>query len=229
MNIKTCHLYLTDKLNKLSSNFNQNLPFHSTVRAINEAMYYWLDERLKVEERDKTIQRELQFLIINKELSPVLIEDKFNEYDIPEDYYHPSLLTVDARLDQCFICIHCNLIENANVSMLLNDEVTRPDYDWEQCFYTIRNNRIAIYKDSDITKNNYDLDKIVLYYYRKPINVNMASNHLDELGILTTDVDLEFPESSSYEILDIAAKILAGNINDQGRFQYNSQLTQEYK
>lgn len=226
MNIKTCHLYLTDKLNKLSSNFNQNLPYHSCVRAINEAIYYWFDERLKVEERDKTIQRELQFLIEDKELVPSLIEDKFNEYDLPIDYYHPSLLLVDARLDQCFICIHSSLVENSNVSILLNDEVTKPDYEWEQCFHTIRNNKVVIYKD---TKNNYDLDKIVLHYYRKPLLVNMASGHIDESGILTSDINLEFPESSSFEILDIAAKILAGNINDQGRFQYNQQLTQEYK
>ena len=226
MNIKLAYLYLTDKLNKLSSNFNQNLAYHVAVRAINEAQYYWLDERLKAEEVNKTVQRELQFLLQKVEPSLFAEESKFNEYSLPQDYYHPSLLDITVSLDGCELSVDNDFIENANVSTYLQDEMTRPDYAWEQIFSTFRDNKLAVYKD---TTPGYEITKIVLHYYRRPVIVDMASGHVNVDGTLSQDIDLEFAESASYEILDIAAKILAGNINDQGRFQYNHQLTQEYK
>jgi len=196
------------------------------VRAINEAQYYWLDERLKLEEMNKTVQRELQFLIEKEE--PLLFESttNYNEYHLPDNYYHPSLLEIEANLDGCLVGIENDFIENANVSVYLHDEMTRPDYAWEQTFSTFRNNKLAVYKD---TTPGYDISKIVFHYYRRPVLVDMASSHVNVDGVLSTDIDLEFSESASYEILDIAAKILAGNINDRGRFQYNQSLSQEYK
>ena len=226
MNIKTAYLYLVDKLNKLSSNFSQNLPYQVAARAINEAQYYWLDERLKTEEINKTVQRETQFLVVP---SIPLVDsetDSYIEYKLPDDYYHYSMLDVVAINGSCKFTLNVNLIENSNVSTYLQDEMTKPDYDWEQSFCTVRHGKLAFYKDQT---PNYGIDSLVLFYYRKPKLVDIASGHLNETGLLSTDVDLEFSESSSYEILNIAAKILAGNINDQGRFQYNEQLSQEYK
>jgi hypothetical protein len=226
MDIQVAYLYLTDKLNKLSTNFNQNLPPHVAVRAINEAQYYWLDERLKVEEMNKTIQRELQFLLVKQE--PVLFADDplYTEYTLPANYYHPSLLDVTVRTPDCTFNVENDFIENANVNTFLADEMTKPDYKWEQIFSTFRDNKLAIYKD---TTPDYTIDKVVFHYYRKPAQVDIASGHKNVDGLFAVDVDLEFPESSCYEILDIAAKIIAGSTNDQARVQYNHQLTQEYK
>lgn len=226
MNIKLCYLYLTDKLNKLSSNYSQYLNTPAVVRAINEAQYYWMDERLKIEESTKTVQRELQFLIV--QYSPELISSQplYNEYKLADNYYHPSLLEISVRTPNCTFFVENDFIENANISTYLQDEMTKPDYDWEQIFSTIRSDKLVVYKD---TKPNYDIDNIVFYYYRRPNLVDIATGHKGLDGNLTKDIDLEFSESASYEILDIAAKIIAGNINDQIRFQYNSQLTQEFK
>jgi hypothetical protein len=216
-----CILILKDKLNKLNTNFSADLQHHTAVRVINESISYWYDERLRLEDATKVRQREIQHLIKSEILSVIENTVLYNAYNLPFDFLQVSLINTEVS-NACSLNLVTFLIENSNVGIYLNDEMSKPDYDWEQTFATLRNNKLVIYKDT--------LENLIvtLHYYKKVNKFDIVGyTHLD--NTLSTNVDLEFEGSSAYEILDIAAKIIAGNINDIGRTQHNQALSSEYK
>ena len=221
MLIKDVHLAIKQKLNKLSTNYGQEVTALAINSAINQAQYHWLDIRLKQEELNDTIQRELQHLIQTKPLDfKIVSKDLFYEYsvELPEDYYHYSNLKV--KISDC-IHLYSFLVENSNINSYLSNDSTRPDNDWEQSLITFKDNKLYLYTESAIESATLD-------YYKKPAKVDLKTQykHLD--GSPTQDVDLEFEDSSAYEIIDLATLLLAGNINDPNRIQSQSNLVQTF-
>lgn len=203
----------------MGSNFAQEVTAFKAMAALDQAQNYWYDERLRLQELTKTIQRELQHLIVPVKLSG----DSTGEViatSLPKDYYHFSLVML--KPTACKNKFESVLIEYANVGSYLKTDTTRPSLMWEQSFCTIASNKLIIYVD-------FDVEEIDLFYYRKLTRPDMATDykHLD--GTPTKNVTIDFEGSSLYEIIEIACLILSGNFNDNFKVTFRDKLIKEFK
>lgn len=219
MVIKEIYTLLLDKLNHLGSNFKQDIPAHKAMSALDQAQLFWYDERLKIVDSTKIVLGELQHLIETVEL----ITEKNKGYvssSLPQDYYQFSSLLLYKT--SCDLVFSSDLIEYGNLGAYLESDTTKPSLIWEQSFCTIHNNILDVYVD-------FIPDKIKFAYFKKLVAPDIETGYTHPDGTPTKDVTLNFEGSSLYEIVEIAAMILAGNFNDTTKFQIRDKLIKEYK
>ena len=111
------------------------------------------------------------------------------------------------------------LAEEANVPNLLRDYLKKPSFEWGETFMTLINNKLRIY-----TNNEFDLENIDLYYYRKPINIQIEGCVDPYTGLIsTTNVECEFKDDITEVLIDEACAIIAGDIESIAQVQINAQ------
>tara|TARA_B100001175_G_C19013488_1_gene404590 strand:- start:172 stop:537 length:366 start_codon:yes stop_codon:yes gene_type:complete len=102
------------------------------------------------------------------------------------------------------------LAEEANVPLLLRDPLKNPNFEWGETFCTMLNNTIRIYRSSD-----FNIVEPVLTYYRKPINIQVPDCVDPYTGETSTvNVNCEFKDDLVEVMLDDAAAIIAGDIEN---------------
>ncbi len=219
MLITEVYSIILDKMNNLGSNFNQSVSANKAMVALDQAQYFWYDERLKVQEITKTVQRELQSFLVTKEVSGD-VKKGYITVELPDNYYHHSLVLL--KPISCNNIFPSTLKEQSNIGVLLQTDTTKPSLLWEQSFCTIASNKLDIYLD-------FTPEWIKFSYYKKLTKPDLQTDykHLD--GNKTTNVDLEMENSSLFEIIEIACLILSGNFNDQFKVQFRDKLIKEYK
>ena len=99
--------------------------------------------------------------------------------------------------------------EEANRNLILRDPLKRPDFDWGETFCTLIDNNIRIYR------REFDIVDPTLTYYKKPRNIEVL-NCVDPYTGQTSPVDVisEFKDDIVELIIDEAASLLAGDINE---------------
>ena len=210
--------YVLQKLNKLATNTNQKIPKYVFVQSFNKAQYTWLDLKLRIEESNKTTQRETyQLLVTNDKLTLKESADKYNFYELPEDYYHASNIT--GSVNGCLVDIQ--IIEEGNSKSLWFDDVSTPSLEFEQSFASFENKYLKVYK------KDFEYSEVSLTYYRKPIKVDLESGFKNLDNSVSKNIDTEWENSNLYEILDIVVRDLASDIADNSRYKTISQIIKD--
>lgn len=218
MTVSESYLYVTNALNKLSTNSSQNVSKSTFVNTFNAVQLQWVEDRVKLNEINNVRIDEIQQLLKEEEIT-VKKQDLYYYSDLPEDYYH--MRRVRATTNGC--SIGCYPAKEGDVNVLLNDEFWKPSKEWGETFYTLAGNQVRIYHN-----NEFSVSKADLIYYRYPLNINMDDGFEDINGEATVDVDPEFKGSSLIEILNLTIHHLAGNINDVARYQMFSNKVQAH-
>lgn len=209
MTVNEAYLYVTNSLNKLSTNSSQNVSKSAFVNAYNAVQLQWVEDRVKLNELNNVRIDELQQLLVQVEIN-VKKEDLYYSSDLPDNYYHAR--RVRAVSGEC--SLGCYPAKEGDVNILLNDSFWTPSKEWGETFYTLSGDKINVYHN-----DQFSINKIQLIYYRYPIDINMADGYEDINGVPTVDVDPEFKGSSLVEILNMTVQHLAGVITDQFRYQ----------
>jgi hypothetical protein len=207
MKAQEVYIALTDKCNKLTSNSNNLIEPHVAVRAINEALYYWYDIRLKQAEKDLTVQREISKFIKTESLIETEINEIYNLYNLPTDFYHINQLRVLGTKDNCTQYLDAFFVANNNSQELYMNDGFTPDFEWQQTLATLKGSNLVIYK------KDFSI-KVELDYYKKFLVFDIGSGYKHLNGNLSQDVDLELDNSDAFEVINIAALIITGNLTD---------------
>lgn len=214
--------YITkDKLNKLVSNNQQDIPFHIFVQNFNEQQLHWVSNCYKLAEKDSSeISKIQQLLVPHKELINPSNKGFYYEFDFPSNYfkYSSSLSEIDA----CPNILENHLKEQHNIGALLKNPDWSPSLKFEETLITISNNKFQVY-----SPENTKINKLVLSYYRTPIRINMKDGFEDFDGNITKDVDPEWINDNLEEIIDLTAKQIASNYADLVAVQAQSNHIQE--
>ena len=111
------------------------------------------------------------------------------------------------------------LVEEQNSSILLRDELRKPNFEWAETFCTVVDNTIKVY-----TNNEFDVNEIKLLYYRQPTKIRII-NCGDPYtgGISGIDVPCEFRDDIAEILVDSAASIIAGDIESFNQYTRASQ------
>ncbi len=210
------YLYVLQKLNKLTTNSNQKIAKYHFVQSFNRAQYSWLDIKLRQEEANETIQRQLRQLITSKEnLKLKSKKDIYSLYELPLDYYHTS--NILGYSNGCKVDI--SEVEESNATSLWFNDMSVPSLEFEQSFASFESKYLKVYK------KNFEFTRVNLTYYRRPNEVDLDSGYINADGLASKNIDTEWETSNLYEILDLVVKDLAFDIMDASRFQLMAQAT----
>ena len=224
MNNTTLQLKVKQRLNKLDSSDYDNFECWQIVEAFNKGQLQWCRRQIEGNNTSRTggeatTVRIDDLQVILKELPLDLYpHSKFVDAQLPTDYLGYKRLDTYAKSDCCPDNMHINvtyLAEEENISILLDDYLKKPSFEWGETFCTLIGNRIRIY-----TNGEFQLADTHLMYYRMPRMVQVAGC-LDPytLQVATADVTCEFKEDIAEILVDEAVKILSGDIESITQYQ----------
>lgn len=224
----TLQIKVKQRLNKLDSQDYDNIECWQIIEAFNKGQIQWCRRQLvgtnilkQGDEQSKRRVDDLQILL-NKTTLDLSKYDTYYEttFELPENYMEFKRVNLAAKLECCEnkdMVVY--LAEEANVPNLLRDYLKKPSFEWGETFMTLINNKIRIY-----TNNDFELETVDLYFYRKPINIQITGCVDPYTGLIsTTDVECEFKDDITEVLIDEACSIIAGDIESIAQVQINSQ------
>jgi hypothetical protein len=219
MNNNTLLIKLKQRLNKLDSQDYDNIECWQFVEAFNKAQVEWCRRNLhggnmykEGDELSKKRIDDLQPLLIELSLTGTSTDDYFESDNFPVDtYLEYKRVGTDAQTECCPARdMTVYLAEEANVPLLLRDPLKNPDFEWGETFCTMINNTIRIYRNTDFTIVNP-----ILTYYRQPVYIEILNCVDPYTGLVSTvNIDCEFKDDLAEVMLDDAASIIAGDIEN---------------
>ncbi len=128
--IETYHIALL-KLNRLTSNEQQDLSKEKWTIAFNEAQYHWIENNYKLDEKNKSQVHKIQKLLVsNKKLIPSSSENLFDNYLFPDNYLRYS--SSYTEINECPYILENHLVEEHNIFTLLKDDMMNPSLKFEE-------------------------------------------------------------------------------------------------
>lgn len=232
MENSTLLIKLKQRLNKLDSNDYDNIECWQFIEAFNKAQIEWCRRNLhggnmykEGDELSKKRIDDLQPLLRELSLTGTVTNTYFESNNFPVDTYLEFKTITASATDDC--CpeprtMTVYLAEEANVSLLLRDPLKNPDFGWGETFCTMLNNTIRIYRNS-----NFNIVLPVLTYYQKPVYIQVEGCTDPYTGnISLTNVNCQFKDDLVEVMLDDAAAIIAGDIENIYQQQRGTQAAE---
>lgn len=222
MNNSTILIKVKNRLNKLASNDYTNLDSWIVVEAFNKGQLEWCRRNLHGlnlprEGADQSTSRLDDFQTILTSTPPLSSTDKgiYNETSAvnwPKDYLRRERISLTVTKDCCPTPKRMTVYigEESNVDIYLNDVNMRPDYAWNHTFAILSGDKIQIYHDK-----KFDIDELKFIYYRQPRFIQIIGVVDLTTGLpATVEVECEFSDDLTELLVDEAADILAGDIEN---------------
>lgn len=217
MTVLEAYQFVQNRLNRLSTNYGDNIPKYQFVEAFNTAQLHWCEDRFKVDQVNIIRKDELQRLITEVVVSDLTAGDNYYELDLPGNYFHYIRSFSNAPCP-----LYNFLKKEGDINRLLLDEFWKPSLEWQETICTIKNSKLRVYVD------NFTINSVNLLYYRFPQAINMATGFPDINGDPTIDINPEFTGPSLLEILNLTCQLLSGDTSDQTGFQIFSSRNQQH-
>lgn len=227
MDNQILHIKLQQRLNKLGSFDYDNVECWQFAEAFNKAQIEWVRRQLHgnnlyKEATEQSLRRidDLQNLLKSVPLKGSNQIEYFESQPIPEDYLQFNRLGLKGAKGECSDRkFKVYQTSEASVEHLLQDELSKPSFEWGETFSTMIGNKVRIY-----TAGEFAVLDSTLTYYRKPKEVQF----LDCINLktgenFTKDQHCEFKDDIVELLIDEAVSILAGDIENQFQMQRNQQ------
>lgn len=220
MTAKDTYIIGLNKLNKLISNTSQDVPEYLWVYNFNEAQSHWIANNYKLAEKDTSrIHNLSNILVSNIKLTGKVNKLKYTEFDLPKDYLNYS--SSETHINECPFVLENHLWEEHNIKTALKDAMWLPSKQFEETLVTIANNKLLVYQ------LDFEPNSVIMSYYRKPVQIDIADGFTHTDGSITLDVDPEFDDQSVYEIIDLAVQQIAASFGDTSIYNTSSQHIKE--
>jgi hypothetical protein len=232
MNNTTIQLKIKQRLNKLDSQDYDNFECWQIVEAFNKAQIEWMRRQLVgnniLRQGDEQTNRkvdDLMIMLIAEDLSFTYGDKYIITEALPDNWMDYKRIDIKA-VSKC-----CNeeqdlvvyLSEEANVSVVLNDYLRKPSFEWRETFATMMENKIKVYTNDEFTVKN-----VKFTYYKMPLRIQIAGcADPYTLQISTADVECEFPDDIVEVLIDSAASILAGDIESFNQYTRESTASEQ--
>lgn len=202
---------------KLDATGSQNIAVDKSraVIALNEAQDRIVEFFLSTKIDDNL--RYIQKLLQTKEIDRSSKEKLTDNFNLPEDYFEFSSVIGYGSTEKCKDKkFHLYEIKNQNKDEILNDEFNKPSFLYRESPYYISQDAVKIFVD------NFEMDRILLDYYRYPIHLRLLDEDNPESDF-DPDFEIEFDDKLTDRIISEAVMLIQVN-NKESEFQYNSQI-----
>lgn len=221
----TLKLKIKQRLNKLDSQDYDNIEDWQIVEAFNKAQVSWCRRQLvgtnilkQGDEQSKRRISDLQILLVHQ---PLTMSNYQTYYEsptgLPGDYFEFKRIQLLAKSECCPNPkpMVAYLVEEANIDLLLRDNLKNPNFEWGETVMTFVGNKIRVY-----TNNLFTVSSVNFYYYRQPTYIQFIGISNPYTGIQSTvDVVCEFKDDIVEVLIDEAAAVIAGDIESFNQYQ----------
>ena len=203
-------------VNKNNQNKNVNIEKHNFVYLYNREALRWLNEYINVNSGSDNTFVISDLLVKDFEVDRIENTESYSVYKIPENLYY--LLPAESK-SYVGKCILYNYIKKPNVNIYLEDKFIKPSLAWERGLGELVEKGIIIYKD------NFEINKTVISYYREPIKIDMKGyTHFD--GTESQDVNPDVSDYISSEIINRVVTEVNREFENQLGFQISKEREQ---
>lgn len=203
------------RLNRLDTNFSTEISPRKFCAIFNKAQFIWIDQKLEIEEGTKETQSDLQTLLSDIHTTGVQTDNIFN-IQLPDNWYW--IKRIEVKDTKCGNTLNCLMVQESNIGRLLQDENWRPDVEWEETIFTLGADNARVYV------GNFSLTSPRIIYYRIPVLIDIKSDENNIYNLPSSNVDPEWVDAITHQIIDLAIMITASDIGDTQLFQTKAQL-----
>lgn len=206
------------KVEKNGTNDNTSTERGRFLELYNESQIKFTELHLKNRGIDDV--RYIQhLLILDKEISnSSKTFDHFN-FLLPKNYLDLADVRAKASKEKCKAILELYELKTENQNNTLQDEDNKPSFKWRESFYTANSNTISVYTD-----NEFDVESILLSYYRYPKKIALIDPNDPESKFV--DTEIEWDDKSLDRIISMCAGEFDINENNP-RFQAQFLRTQK--
>lgn len=232
---------LDQRLNKLSTNQNQQIPVEDKVLALNEAQIKLVKQKIDTDnnfrlglDANKKRYQDLQFLVENFEDHPLDLEETdsyLHRYiaevsDITPKYmfYIDSYMIADKGIcKDRKVYTNSDLVKHSDIITLLNNSNYKPSFEYQETLVDISSDEIHVYTDGTFTPS-----KLYISYIRYPEEIDLEG-YVKFDGSDSITVNCELEDYLEDELLDLAVENLAQYTENQSAavFAKQRQATNE--
>lgn len=203
-------------VNKNNQNKNVNIEKHNFVYLYNREALRWLNEYINVNSGSDNTFVISDLLVKDFEVDRIENTEAYSVYKIPKNLYY--LLPAESK-SYVGKCILYNYIKKPNVNIYLEDKFIKPSLAWERGLGELVEKGIIIYKD------NFEINKTVISYYREPVKIDMKGyTHFD--GTESQDVNPDVSDYISSEIINRVVTEVNREFENQLGFQISKEREQ---
>lgn len=213
MTVQEAYITFNDMVDENSMSNNIASDKSRFVTAFKQTSITFLEYCLKNKNSDAT--RMVGFLLKNQGINKVETSGDQVFYKLPEDYFDLVDLDVYATKDKCGKRrLWTTEIKADDRNSIFQNEGTKASYEWERTsFFQAQDRTLCVHK------GDFELDDIVLWYYRYPRDIKIKGL-VDENGdIMPQDVHPEFDDRAVNKILQIMARGYSANADDPNSYQ----------
>ena len=195
-------------VNRNATNNNQNVDKSRFITMFRDMELRFYEFILKNRQND-TIRDVANFLVPRQIVTLSQNEQKYNTYNLPENFFEFANLHVKAKKDNCVDGLLTVEVKTEDVEEVLNDQFSKPDFfSRETVYHLSEDNKVAVYK------GDFEIDKVELTYYRFPRQVDIAGYTRTDGTVSNQDVDPEWDDKEINKILLYMAKDFSANNGD---------------
>lgn len=232
MNNSIIQIKIKERLNKGDSDDYPDLPCWVIAEAFNKEQSAWTREQLQGINSLRTgaegsIRRidDLERLLTTWDIPMVDMGIYYEStVPLPADYMQFSRVSVSGDRDCCPprpMIVYLKPV--SDVDILLTSQTEKPSYEWKETFCTMAGNNIRVYTNSE-----FAISTPYLIYYKQPRNIEILGCVDPYTGnTVIVDVESELPDSVIEIIIDRAAGLIGGDIENQLQMQRNNQNAQQ--
>ena len=215
MTIEETYINFLNHVNRNNTNNNISVDRPRFVMLFNDVAIRYVEWILNKRNEDN-IRYVESLLVLDKSLEEVGITEVATKFELPENYFDFSNLSVYASKDKSKkVKLKTWEIKSEDVEEIYHDINNEPSFDYRETFYFFTSGTVAVYK------KDFDVDRVLLTYYRYPQKVDI-SGYIDVDGNDSTNIDPEFDDKVVGRIIIAMAKAFASNVSDPNNFQLKS-------
>jgi hypothetical protein len=195
---------------------NDNIAVDNLIFSLlyNESQNKYLTTQLQQRGADdvRYIQK---FLVTDEQLSYISKTHSKEDFTLPQNYFDLASLRARATKNQCSHWIRLDEVRTENLDEKLQNEFTKPSFEWEEALYTVNSDKLSIYTDE-----TFKISEVLLNYYRYPSQIRLIDEEDPESGF-TKDSLIEWDLKAIDDIVSLMVANLDINENNP-RFQVNT-------
>ena len=200
------------KVNKNDTSRNIKVPKSKFVLIYNEQERQYVDDIEDKGNSSRKILRIKELLKLDFELNKIDSLSNKDVFELPDDFDEYSSSYSICSKDSCQSVVYNWEIKPTNKTVLLQDENSKPSFEYQETIAALNGNFLDIYKDG------FSVDKVFLDYYKKPRGIDIEG-YIKIDGTPSTNIDPELSEKDLDKIINLCALEVTRNYEDTSKFQ----------
>lgn len=206
-------------VNKNNSQNNINIEKPHFIQLFNREFDKWLYQVINNKNKDDSVNDLQELLITNKLLELVEKKETYNIYALPDDFFNYSESKLETVKNDCASKMFVYNIHPKEINVYLQDEFSKPSFEWEETIASISQNNLYIYKE------DFEINKCFLSYYKDLENIELEG-YIKLNGEYSKNIDIDLSDVYKRQILDRVAKEITREFENVQAFQLSQERLQ---